>query len=259
VNPLPTERDLPPAARDAARARAVAAVAQPPARSRRWLPLAAAAAAVAVVGGSALVVSGPEPAAIAPAAPTTRTKPSPPPEPPPPPAPPPPTQAPAPPGTPSVAEVRRRCPLPPQSRYLTRYVGDGAVTWLFVQPERMRTSTVCTWKVGSPGRMADFANDWLVPPTPGGRYDQTRDNMRPNFGADPVPPEYAHLERDRWVLVGHVPDAATAVLIRTPDGVHAAGFAEGWFVFHYRGEDTKVELFGYDANGDVVPWARPPR
>lgn len=70
MNTLPTERDLPPAARDAARARAVAAVAPPPTRSRRWVPVAAAAAAVAVVGGSALAVSGrspaPDPAATGP-------------------------------------------------------------------------------------------------------------------------------------------------------------------------------------------------
>jgi hypothetical protein len=55
VNALPTERDLPPGARDAARTRLVAAVAAPPVR-RRWVP-AAAAAAVLVVAGAAVGVA----------------------------------------------------------------------------------------------------------------------------------------------------------------------------------------------------------
>jgi hypothetical protein len=78
MNTLPAERDMPPAARDAARARAVAAV-TPPARSRWWIPLAAAAALAAVVAGSAVAVAVrrsepvPPPAATpTPAAPTSR-------------------------------------------------------------------------------------------------------------------------------------------------------------------------------------------
>jgi hypothetical protein len=57
VNALPTERDLPPAARDALRARAVDAVRHPARPPRRWVPLAAAAALAAVVAGSVVAVA----------------------------------------------------------------------------------------------------------------------------------------------------------------------------------------------------------
>ena len=73
MNALPAERDLPPAARDAARARAVAAVTRPAAPSRRWVPLAAAAGLAAVVAGSTVAVaayrSDPAPAPAATASP----------------------------------------------------------------------------------------------------------------------------------------------------------------------------------------------
>lgn len=70
MNTLPTERDLPPAAREAARARAVAAVTAPAARSGRWVPVAAAAALAAVVGGTTVAVSlaGGDPSPAPPAA-----------------------------------------------------------------------------------------------------------------------------------------------------------------------------------------------
>jgi hypothetical protein len=56
VNTLPTERDLPPAAREALRARVVDAVGHAP-PLRRWVPLAAAAALAAVVCGTAVTVA----------------------------------------------------------------------------------------------------------------------------------------------------------------------------------------------------------
>lgn len=75
---LPAERDLPPAARETARARAVAAVTHPAVRRRRWVPLAAAAALLAVVGGSALAVSGRQPAPVpSPAGPASTGTPKP--------------------------------------------------------------------------------------------------------------------------------------------------------------------------------------
>lgn len=71
---LPAERDLPPAARDAARARTVAAVTPPAAPARRWIPLAAAAGLAAVVAASAVAVaayrSDPAPTPAATASPT---------------------------------------------------------------------------------------------------------------------------------------------------------------------------------------------
>jgi hypothetical protein len=79
MNTLPAERDMPPAAQAAGRARAVATVTHPPTRSRLWVPLAAAAALIAVVAGSAVAVAVrrsepvPPPAATAtPTAPTSR-------------------------------------------------------------------------------------------------------------------------------------------------------------------------------------------
>jgi hypothetical protein len=57
VNTVPAERDLPPAARDTARARAVAAVEHRSAGTRRWLPVAAAAALAVVVAGTTVAVS----------------------------------------------------------------------------------------------------------------------------------------------------------------------------------------------------------
>jgi hypothetical protein len=56
VSTLPTERDLPPAAREAARARVVEAVNRR-SPSRRWIPLAAAAGLTAVVAGAAVTVA----------------------------------------------------------------------------------------------------------------------------------------------------------------------------------------------------------
>lgn len=52
MSTLPAERDLPPAARDAARAELVAAVRRPASRPRRWVPVAAAAGLAAIVGAS---------------------------------------------------------------------------------------------------------------------------------------------------------------------------------------------------------------
>lgn len=66
MNTLPAERDLPPAARDALRARLVETAGHP-AQPRRWVPLAAAAGLAAVVAGTAVAVAvsrgGPPPVA----------------------------------------------------------------------------------------------------------------------------------------------------------------------------------------------------
>jgi hypothetical protein len=74
MNTLPTERDLPPAARDATRARLVAAADRPPASARPWVPVAAAAGLAAVVGASVAGVaayrSDPAPAPVGTASPT---------------------------------------------------------------------------------------------------------------------------------------------------------------------------------------------
>jgi hypothetical protein len=78
VNTLPTERDLPPATREALRARVVelAKVRVPGPRFRRWLPAAAAAGLAAVIAGSAVAVSAGR--TVAPSAPAgTATSPSP--------------------------------------------------------------------------------------------------------------------------------------------------------------------------------------
>ncbi|HEY6749558.1 MAG TPA: hypothetical protein VI357_28055 [Mycobacteriales bacterium] len=79
MNTLPAERDLPPAARDAARARVVAATQQPPA-PRRWVPVAAAAGLLAVVGASVAGVaayrSDPAPAPAASPSPSPSPSPS---------------------------------------------------------------------------------------------------------------------------------------------------------------------------------------
>lgn len=55
MSTVPAERDLPPAARDAARAQVVAAVARP--ARRRWVPVAAAAAAVVAIAVPVAVVA----------------------------------------------------------------------------------------------------------------------------------------------------------------------------------------------------------
>jgi hypothetical protein len=77
VSNLPTERDLPPAAREATRARVVEAVGRR-SPSRRWVPLAAAAGLTAVVAGAAVAVASrgapqvaePRPTPSAPATPS---------------------------------------------------------------------------------------------------------------------------------------------------------------------------------------------
>jgi hypothetical protein len=57
MDSLPPDRDLPEAARAAVRARVAAVASTPPARTRRWIPVAAAAGVAAVVAASGAVAS----------------------------------------------------------------------------------------------------------------------------------------------------------------------------------------------------------
>jgi hypothetical protein len=241
---LPPRRQLPAATADRIRGRVLTGTSRPAPPSRRWLPLAAAAAVVALVAG-AVTVAANRPTDAGPAVSPAAT--------------------PTPVAIPSLAEVAERCPGVPDFRYLTRYTGDGAVTWLLVDEER-RESLVCTWKVGSTGRMASFVNEWTAPLGPWG-YSVTDDNMMPGSADGPVHPQDAHLERNRHVLVGKVRADVARVILTGPDGEqHEPALASGWFVFHYRGElrhitrggvaypttGERYTVTGYDAAGTVV-------
>lgn len=242
---LPAERDLPPAARGAARTRVVAAVAQPPATPRRWMPVAAAAAVVALVGAAVAVADRTTGTAPVPPAATSARPPAP---------------TPIPPATiPTLAQVIDRCGIDlmyTDARYVARYQGDNAVTWLFLST-RKQSSTVCTWEAGQTGILASFANDWFpedggMGAAPDNRLHITQDVMKPGVevGAT-LSPDYRQFDPDRRVLVGPVPATVVKVVVEGPDGTQVAGLGSHWFVYHLRKPGT-YRVDGYDADGDVV-------
>ena len=229
---LPPRRELPAPTADRIRARVLAGTSRPAPTQRRWLPLAAAAAVVALVAG-AVAVAGRNPDA--------------------------PPAAPAPSPTavslPSLTEVSEQCGVLPVYDYVTRYQGDGAVTWLFIE-ERSKASAVCTWKIGSTGGMANFMNDWYwdgMAPAADGQLHATFDDMAPHVEDGATHAAGAgRLERDRWVLVGTVPAGVVRVGVVGADGQErSAAFGSSWYLYHYRGH-RPTKIYGYDADGQVV-------
>jgi hypothetical protein len=236
---LPTERDLPAAAHAETRARLVATAAEPPpARTRRWVPLASAAAVVALVAGAAgaVALADRDRAPTTPgASPTTARKG---------------VTGPIPP----LAEVAGRCGVQSDYRFTTRYEGDGAVSWLF-RKDPSKATVVCTWEDGQTGTMANFANDWFgdgMAPATDGQIHVTQDQMFPNFedGAT-TPPEYAQWNRDRQVFLGPVPASVTKVVVAGPDGRETAALGSHWFLHHFSRKGSYT-VTAYDAAGEVV-------
>jgi hypothetical protein len=231
---LPPLRELPAPTTERIRTRVLAGTGTPAPTRSRWLPLAAAAAVIALVVGAVAVANRrPETAPAAPAPTPTKV------------------------ALPSLAEIPARCGVGPDYDYVTRYEGDGAVTWLFIQAAN-KSSIVCTWKIGSTGRMADFINDWFsdgMAPARDGQIHVTQDIMMPGMadGAT-LPPDLAGLERDRKVLVGPVPAEVTKVTVEKldgSDGEQVAALGSHWFLYHFR-KPGHYKIYGYDADGHVV-------
>ena len=228
---LPPRRELPAPTADWIRERVLRGTSRQAPPPRRWPPLAAAAAVVALVAG-AVAVAGRSPDAP-PAAPAPSASPV---------------------TLPSLPEVAERCGVWPVYDYVTRYQGDGAVTWLF-KHDPAESTIVCTWRIGSTGIMASFTNDWYadgMAPARDGRLHVTMDDMMPGFetGAT-TPPEYRDLEPDRKVLVGTAPATVTKVVVEGPDGPQVAALASSWFLHHLR-KPGYYAVKAYDAAGNLV-------
>jgi hypothetical protein len=241
VNTLPAERDLPPAARDAARARAVAAVTEwwP---GRRVVPIAAAVAVVAVVAG-AVVASDRWPAGTrTPASPTSASAPA--------------SVAPrtsvpsrptgSPPPAPLVvpppkAADRKRCFVPDGFRYVVGYRDSEATTWFFLRAAA-KQSVTCIILAGRRGTFDWFPNEWFtdgLAPAPNGHLTLTSDSTNA-------------LPSGWGILVGAVPAATRKVVVEGPDGLRRAGLGSSWYVFHFHDRGGNRSVYAYDADDDVI-------